>query len=194
MVVDPFWSNIFKRSGDDEVDLYEMLKAIPIFQDLNRREFRKVEGILHRRSWGSDEAIVNEGDPGVGMYIITTGEVKITQRGEDGSIQDLATLGSGDFFGEQALLDESPRTASAIAVDPCKVIGFFRPDLLELIESNPRLGLKIVMRLSQMISMRLRQTNRLLKDARLRMRQVEREKANKKEDPSDELLAKGESS
>jgi CRP/FNR family cyclic AMP-dependent transcriptional regulator len=194
MAIDPFWSNIFKLSGNDEVDLYEVLKAIPIFQDLNRREFRKVEGILHRRSWGADEAIVNEGDPGVGMYIITAGEVKIYQRGEDGSMQDLATLGSGDFFGEQALLDESPRTASAIAVDPCRVIGFFRPDLLELIESSPRLGLKIVMRLSQMISMRLRQTNRLLKDSRLRMRQAEREKAAREEQMSAELTAKGQSS
>ncbi len=204
MANDPFWSNIFKRSGEDDIDLYEILKVIPIFQDLNRREFRKVEIILHRRSWGADEAIVNEGDPGVGMYIIVAGEVKIAQRSEDGSMQDLATLGSGDFFGEQALLDESPRTASAIAVDPCKVIGFFRPDLLDLIESNPRLGLKIVMRLSQMISMRLRQTNRLLKDTRLRMRQIEREKEAKEEQErvarereeleQESLIAKGESS
>ena len=162
MANDPFWSNIFKRSGEDDIDLYEILKVIPIFQDLNRREFRKVEAILHRRTWGADEAIVNEGDSGVGMYIIVTGEVKIAQRGDDGSMQDLASLGGGDFFGEQALLDESPRTASAIAVVACKVIGFFRPDLLDLIESNPRVGLKIVMRLSQMISMRLRHTNRLL--------------------------------
>lgn len=205
MANDPFWSNIFKRSGEEDFNLYEILKAIPIFQDLNRREFRKVEAILHRRTWGADEAIVNEGDPGVGMYIIVTGEVKIAQRGEDGSMQDLATLGSGDFFGEQALLDESPRTASALAVDPCKVIGFFRPDLLDLIESNPRLGLKIVMRLSQMISMRLRQTNRLLKDARLRMRQIEREKKEAKEEQErvareleeaerESLMTKGESS
>jgi CRP/FNR family cyclic AMP-dependent transcriptional regulator len=204
MANDPFWSNIFKRSGGDDIDLYEILKVIPIFQDLNRREFRKVEAILHRRTWGADEAIVNEGDPGVGMYIIVTGEVKIAQRGEDGAMQHLATLGGGDFFGEQALLDESPRTASAIAVEPCMVIGFFRPDLLDLIESNPRAGLKIVMRLSQMISVRLRQTNRLLKEARLRMRQIEREKEareererlerERQEQEREDLLAKGESS
>ena len=70
------------------------------------------------------------------------------------------------LFGDQVLLDESPRTASAIAQEACHAIGFFRPDLLELIERNPRLGLKIVMRLSQMITVRLRQTNRLLKEAR----------------------------
>jgi CRP-like cAMP-binding protein len=182
MSPDPFWSNIFKRRGNDEVDLYEILNVIPIFQDLNRREFRKIESILHRRDWGVDEAIVKEGDPGVGMYIIVVGEVKILQRGEDGTAQFLATLGRGDFFGEQALLDESPRTASAIATEPCNVIGFFRPDLLDLIENNPRLGLKIVMRLSQMISVRLRQTNRLLKETRLQIQQMESEAEKKSGD------------
>ena len=172
MPSDPFWSNIFRRRDKEATDVFDILKKIPIFQDLGRREFNKIESILHRRNWNADEAIINEGDPGLGMYIIVAGEVRITQVGEDGVQQQLATLTGGDFFGEQALLDESPRTASAYANEPCRIIGFFRPDLLELIESNPRLGLKIVMRLSQMISVRLRHTNRLLKEARMRVKQV----------------------
>lgn len=172
MPSDPFWSNIFRRRDKEEADIFDMLKKVPIFQDLGRREFNKIESILHRRNWNADEGIINEGDPGVGMYIIVAGEVRITQVGEDGVQQQLATLTGGDFFGEQALLDESPRTASAYANETCRIIGLFRPDLLELIESNPRLGLKIVMRLSQMISVRLRHTNRLLKEARMRVKQV----------------------
>jgi CRP-like cAMP-binding protein len=172
MSSDPFWSNIFRRRDKDEADVFDILKKVPIFQDLGRREFNKIESILHRRNWNADEGIINEGDPGAGMYIIVSGEVRITQVGEDGGQQQLATLTGGDFFGEQALLDESPRTASAYANETCRIIGLFRPDLLELIESNPRLGLKIVMRLSQMISVRLRHTNRLLKEARMREKQV----------------------
>lgn len=172
MPSDPFWSNIFRRRDNEEADVFDILKKVPIFQDLGRREFNKIESILHRRNWNADEGIINEGDPGVGMYIIVAGEVRITQVGEDGGQQQLATLTGGDFFGEQALLDESPRTASAYANETCRIIGLFRPDLLELIESNPRLGLKIVMRLSQMISVRLRHTNRLLKEARMRVKQV----------------------
>jgi CRP/FNR family cyclic AMP-dependent transcriptional regulator len=172
MPSDPFWSNIFRRRDKEEADVLDLLKKVPIFQDLGRREFNKIESILHRRNWNADEGIINEGDPGLGMYIIVAGEVRITQVGEDGGQQQLATLTGGDFFGEQALLDESPRTASAYANETCRIIGLFRPDLLELIESNPRLGLKIVMRLSQMISVRLRHTNRLLKEARMRVKQV----------------------
>ncbi len=175
MAGDPFWSNVFKSLGAEDKAFYELLKSVPIFQDLNRREFHKIQSILHRRSWGTDEVIVQEGDPGVGMYLIVSGEVKIVQQGDDGGAQQLATLVGGDFFGEQALLDQSPRTASAIAVEPCSAIGFFRPDLMEIIESNPRLGLKIVMRLSQMISTRLRQTNALLKETRQRQHQLEKD-------------------
>ena len=172
MSSDPFWSNIFRRRDREETDIYEILKKIPIFQDLSRREIVKIESILHRRNLSADEAIVKEGDPGVGMYIIVSGTVQILQVGEGGGQLQLATLTIGDFFGEQALLDDSPRTASAYASETCRIIGFFRPDLLDLIESNPRLGLKIVMRLSQMISVRLRHTNRLLKETRLRERQT----------------------
>ncbi|MFL2540812.1 MAG: cyclic nucleotide-binding domain-containing protein [Candidatus Latescibacterota bacterium] len=178
MSSDPFWSNIFRRRDREETDVFEILQKIPIFQDLSRREIVKIESILHRRNWSADEAIVKEGDPGVGMYIIVSGEVQISQVGEGGVRLQLATLTSGDFFGEQALLDDSPRTASAYASETCRIIGFFRPDLLELIESNPRLGLKIVMRLSQMISVRLRHTNRLLKETRLRERQAVDERKN----------------
>ena len=172
MSSDPFWSNIFRRRDREETDVFEILQKIPIFQDLSRREIVKIESILHRRNLSADEAIVKEGDPGVGMYIIVSGTVQILQVGEGGVRLQLATLTSGDFFGEQALLDDSPRTASAYASETCRIIGFFRPDLLELIESNPRLGLKIVMRLSQMISVRLRHTTRLLKETRLRERQT----------------------
>ncbi len=185
MAVDPFWSNLFRRNSKEKDELFNILREVPIFQDLNRRECQKVEGILHRRSYAADEAIVREGEMGVGMFIIVSGQIEIIQTGEDGAIQHLATFTQGDFFGEQALLDESPRTASALAVEPCQAVGFFRPDLLDLIESNPRLGLKIVMRLSQMISVRLRHTNRLLKDARDLAREAELEEV-RAEDSAEE--------
>ena len=177
MAPDPFWGNLFRRNSKGRDELFTILKSVPIFQELSGRELRKIEGILHQRGYAADEAIVKEGDLGVGMYIIVSGQVQIVQSDEEGGLLHLATFGVGDFFGEQALLDETPRTASAIAVEPCKAVGFFRPDLLELIESDPRLGLKIVMRLSHMISVRLRHTNRLLKEARDAAREAEQKEA-----------------
>jgi CRP-like cAMP-binding protein len=177
MALDPFWGNLFSRRDRSGDDLYEILSKVPIFQDLSRREFERMRGILHRRSFSTDEAIVREGDVGVGMYVILSGEVAILQEGTDGKMIELVTFGEGDFFGDQVLLDESARTASAVARSSTRAVGFFRPDLLELIERNPRLGLKIVMRLSHMISVRLRHTNRLLKEARDQARRAEAEAA-----------------
>jgi CRP-like cAMP-binding protein len=114
-----------------------------------------------------------EGESGIGLYIIVSGQVEVFQQTKDRGTLTIASLGVGDFFGEQGLLDEAPRTASAQVVEPCIAIGFFRPDLLDLVERNPRLGLKIVMQLSQMISVRLRHTNGLLKEARERMQKAE---------------------
>jgi CRP/FNR family cyclic AMP-dependent transcriptional regulator len=173
MPLDPFWSNLFKRRDRSGDELYEVLSKVPIFQDLSRREFSRIRGILHRRNYNSGEAIVREGDMGVGMYVLLSGEVVVQQDGGEGGTIELATFGEGDFFGDQVLLDESARTASVIAREPTRAVGFFRPDLLELIERNPRLGLKIVMRLSHMISVRLRHTNRLLKEARDLARRAE---------------------
>jgi CRP-like cAMP-binding protein len=183
MADDPFWSNIFRRTAKSEEELYGILSKVPIFKDLNLREFKRIESILHRRSYAADESIVREGDMGVGMYVILSGEVEIVHTADNGETLRLASFSSGDFFGDQVLVDESARTASAIARSPCRAVGFFRPDLLELIERSPRLGLKIVLRLSQMMSVRLRQTNRLLKeirsreDERLRKEAVEEEAA-----------------
>ena len=53
MAGDPFWSNIFKREQSEEDALYKILTEIPIFQDFSQREFKKIQGILHRRSWGT---------------------------------------------------------------------------------------------------------------------------------------------
>ena len=189
MATDPFWGNLFHKVSKEKEELYNILKNVPIFQDMTRRELAKIEGILHQRGYGSDEPIVREGELGVGMYIIVDGGVDIVQGDEGGNILHLATFGVGDFFGEQALLDESPRTASAIAREPSRAVGFFRPDLLELIESDPRLGLKIVMRLSQMISVRLRHTNRLLKEARdAAKKQAELESATSAADGEEDAM------
>jgi len=92
----------------------------------------------------------------MGMYIIASGKVIIVS--EPSSMQ-WSEMGVGEFFGEIALLDEHPRSASAIAKTPCKIFGFFQPDLFALIDRNPRLGVKIVIRLARMIGERLRRAN-----------------------------------
>lgn len=153
MTEDPVWSNIFKKNKVVEENIFSVLKRLPIFQDLSYKELKAVERILHRRTYRAEEVIFKEYEPGVGMYIIESGKVNITL-GKENKL--LVLLSNGDFFGEMALILEGQRTASAIATEPTKLLGFFQPDLFNLLETSPKTGNKILQRLAQMIAERLR--------------------------------------
>ena len=168
------FSYIFPRRNAGKDVALAVLRRVPIFQDLSRRELQKIDGILPRRSLSSEEVIVREGEMSVGMYVVVSGEIEILQKGDEGKPRRLAILGPGDVFGEQSLLDEEvPSTASAIASRPCLAVGFCRPDMLELLKQDPQIGLKIVRRLSQMTLTRWRHTSRLLKDGRIKQQEIE---------------------
>ena len=186
MPSNPLWRHAFRRlqesmgSGrkEGESSTCRLLKKVPIFQDLSESELHKIEEMLYGpRNWRAGETIVNQGDPGMGMYIVVSGQVRIAQMGDDGFEKQLSTLTRGNFFGAQALVDELPRPASAYALQPCRLLVFSRPDLLELLENNTSLALKMVEGLAQMIStdvpelikkfsVQLRTPERLLKGAR----------------------------
>lgn len=162
--MDFVWSNIFKNRGDYKDDTLELLRKVPIFSELKDRELREFLRISHIRSFGKKETIFWEGEPGVGMYIIQGGRVQITKKCEieaGGTL--LAELGDGDFFGELALLDDSPRSACAFAAEETKVIGIFRPDLMSLFNRKPNLGISVLFKLADMIGYRLKATNQELK-------------------------------
>ncbi len=156
-----FWANVFKKKEAEKTS-FLILKNVPIFKDLSVRELQEVDRITHHRTYEGGERVFNEGDPGVGMYIIQNGTVRIVKEVEGEEDQELALLVSGSFFGELALLDESPRSATAVAKEASKIIGFFRPDFLSLMERRPRIGLKIMRNLAEVIGQRLRATNQEL--------------------------------
>jgi len=164
------WSNIFKKKEIEEEGILHVLKQVPIFRDLNKRELKMVDRILHKRTYAKDEVIFNEGEPGVGMYIIESGTVHIIL-GQEKKL--LAVLSKGDFFGEMALLLETPRTAAAIAHTPLHMLGFFQPDLFSLLETHPRIGNKVLLHLAQMIAERLRHTSLENNELRKKINQLE---------------------
>ena len=96
------------------------------------------------------------------MYIIMRGSVKITVGTRAGNENVLAELNQGEFFGELALFDDEPRSANAIALEDCTMLGFFTQDLMILKERNPLLGHKIMFNLGGLLGERLRKTNKLL--------------------------------
>lgn len=145
-----------RRDGGPE-SLKSFLQTISLFNDLSWLELRRLELIMHERTYQPDETVFYEGEPGVGMYIVRSGEISLV-KDEGPKERPLAKFRQGDFFGEVALLTELPRTATARAAETTILMGFFRPDLLNLLTSHPKMGTKVLLRISQIVAQRLVQT------------------------------------
>jgi CRP/FNR family transcriptional regulator, cyclic AMP receptor protein len=154
----PIWSYFF-RPPQEKMANIELMKELPVFESLTTGELVQIERVLHERHYGPGEVVFNEGEPGAGLYIIKKGEISIRKKIEGGDDIQLALIPERSFFGEMALLDEIPRSASACAVTQSILYGFSKPDLENLIERNLRLGIKIIRNLSKIVSRRLVKTN-----------------------------------
>ena len=150
----------FKRKLKPERSETEIaLSQVNVFERLSKHELKIVKNAVHVRHYVPNEAIFKQGDPGSGMYIIMNGRVGIFLDIPNQSPKLLSELENGDFFGEIALLDSSPRTAAAIALENCSIIGFYRPDLMDILKVKPAIGSKILLALSEVLATRLRATN-----------------------------------
>ena len=149
------YENFFKNKESSDPVL-QVLGQVPIFENLTPKELKDLARLTHERSYKANEPVFKKLAPGEGMYVILKGTVEIK---DPDSNTTFATLGSGDFFGELALLDEEPRSAMAVATEASELIGFFRTDLLTLMKRGPELGNKILLNLSRVLGERLRRTN-----------------------------------
>ncbi len=170
---DSVWGNIFGKKAGDAEDILHVLRQVPLFSNMNNGELREFEKIIHRRSFKAGETIFWEGEPGVGMYIIHRGSVTISKYFSSEERKVLATLKGGEFFGELALLDESPRSATAIAKEETKILGLFRPDLFSLLDRKPRLGNKFLFQLALIIGERLKYSNSEMQKLRAQLERAD---------------------
>jgi len=160
-LIHPEWFAVGSRIAHSEDGNHKLLDTIPLFRDLSPGSWRELTSMFHKRRFEAGEVIFQGGTPGMGMYIIVSGEVRITGPGDRNDVE-LAILCKGDFFGEMSLIDEVDRSASATAVEPTQLIGIFRPQLEALMQRRPKLGLLILTRLAKIISLRLREANEQL--------------------------------
>lgn len=130
------------------------LKRMFLFSELSRREIGVVHGFMHERSYLRGEVVFDEGEKGEAFYIVLTGSVLICRQGQ--VYQPIATLDSGKFFGELALLDDAPRSAQVRAAESCTLLVLFRGDFLGLMQSHGLIASKIAIQLARHLGARLR--------------------------------------
>ncbi len=148
--------NLFGNS--DSAQRLRELEKLSLFVDLKRREMKIVVGFMHERTYLKDEVIFDEGEEGQALYFILNGKVLICPQGQ--AEKPIATLESGNFFGELALLDDAPRAAQARAAENCTLVVFFRGDFMVLMHSHALIASKIALQLARHLGVRLRGTVR----------------------------------
>ena len=134
----------------------DLLKQVLLFSDIPEHERGMLVQALFEKTYQEGETLFEEGDIGRGLFIVESGAVELTKRGRDGRPQQLAVAGPGDFFGEMALLEEMPRSATARALEETKIFLLYKAKLDALLLSRPRAGVPILRRLAQLLSARVR--------------------------------------
>jgi CRP-like cAMP-binding protein len=140
-----------------------MLQRSPLFRGLSAATQERIAVLAVQRSFRSGEIIFSQGDPGDALHGVVSGRVRISAGASDGKEIFLNIMEPGDTFGEIALLDGGPRTASATAMSPAELVSIRRDDFLGVLEREPRLALELL----RLCGERLRWTSGLVEDAAL---------------------------
>jgi len=145
----------------------EIYRKVYLFQDLEIEEIKQVLALTNARDFSPGQFILQEGQPGDSMFMMGSGEVEITKRltlvlEEDTPKDRVMTrlkAEDGVSFGEMALLENEVRSATVTALTKCRLLELERDQFMKLIRQNPEMGLKIVLRLAQLLSGHLRKTD-----------------------------------
>jgi CRP/FNR family transcriptional regulator, cyclic AMP receptor protein len=140
------------------VDTIFLLRSIPMFDGLSDQDLSELAQTLERRGFPAGASVFEMGEQGSAMYLVESGDVNIHLPGDGSRRISLKDLASGEYFGELALFDHMPRSASALATTDTVLLELSRATLEAYLERRPRAAMAILRTMGQ----RLRETNTLL--------------------------------
>ncbi len=131
------------------MDKVEMLKVSPIFATLSKRQLESIAATSRILSFSTGDAIIEEGDDrSIGFYVLASGTAEVTKVGAV-----VATYGSGDYFGEIALLSaDTARTATVTATSDAEVLGLTKWDFRALVSSEPDIAVQVMGELARRVA------------------------------------------
>ena len=137
------------------MDEQELLRTVPIFSELTDGDFASLARLASRRRFPKDTVVFFENEEGDFFFMILEGRIKVTILGDDGREVILSMLAQGDFFGEMALLDNEPRSATAIAVEETELLSLHRTDFQTVLTENRSITTALI----KVLTARLRRAN-----------------------------------
>jgi len=147
------YRRLFRRRLDQHTrDVANQLRCVPALSHLSSGALYAMAGVTHRRTYRRDESLYYEGDPGLGLYIIESGRVCLTTDREADRPTELRTLETNEMVGGLSLLGDFRRLETAETVTETQVLGFFRPDLKNVMRRDPKAGAEITMALARHVA------------------------------------------
>ncbi len=120
------------------------LRRVPLFSGLTEPQLEALAAGSARRSYPKGRTIVSEGEPSQSMYILLAGRAKVQRSDSEGKEVILAVLGSGEFFGEMSLIDDAPRSASVITLEPCEFMAVSKDAFKALLAQSPEVSMNVM--------------------------------------------------
>jgi CRP/FNR family cyclic AMP-dependent transcriptional regulator len=112
------------------------LRNVPLFSTVPEGQLSLLTRVVGRKSYPRNSTIINAGDPTDALYIVISGRLKVMMSDDEGREVILAILGQGEFFGEMGLIDEAPRSATVIAIEPCELLTINKMDFKKCLAEN----------------------------------------------------------
>ena len=137
------------------------MRRVPLFADLTDAQLEMLIQDFSRRQFRQDEAIFQQGDPGQALYMVESGQVRIYVQDEEGQEISVNLCGPGDLFGELALIDGLPRSASAVAMEDTVVLVLSHDRFREQMRRYPQMALNLMKALSVLVRYNTQQVGSL---------------------------------
>lgn len=157
------YERVFERGADEQVRAtMKTLAQVPTFEHLERRTLRELAASVHERTYARDEHLYYEGDPGLGLYVIQRGSVRLVTEDDAGEVQELRQVGAHEVFGDVCVIGDFRRLETAQAMTETAVLGFFRPDLRTMMKRHPEAGADVTAVLARHLVARQMEVMRLV--------------------------------
>ncbi len=134
--------------GTSSYNKIDILKKVPIFSGISSKDLEKIVAVTHQRKYRKDSMILIEEEAGQTMFILMSGQVKISRISEDGREVILAVMAEGDFFGELSLLDGQSRSANVTVIKDAEMLLINREDFLSLLNEFPQIAIQLLRELA----------------------------------------------
>ncbi|MGQ0545399.1 MAG: Crp/Fnr family transcriptional regulator [Betaproteobacteria bacterium] len=121
-----------------------VLKAVPLFASLPEEQLRMLATVVARRSAPRANTIMAAGDATDSLYIVLSGRLKVMMSDSDGKEVILSILGPGEFFGEMGLIDDEPRSASVVTLEPCELLSVAKRDFHKCLAENFEMAMAVM--------------------------------------------------